>query len=215
LRDVPRQGRGLLRDLADLVEAVAGLDGDLVARLHFLRALFHRHDRLLGLGLDRLDEHHDVLGGLAGALGELAHFLGHDREAPAVCSMASIISLALARTCCAASRTSSMIVASSPTITLMASTTLPRTSEVTSPRRVRSPCEISVATSRNRVMLRCRSSCLRRSSSRSASVCTSERRRTIDSLNVIASCPISSREWTGTSFDRSPWPTRSATWTSC
>ena len=50
---------------------------------------------------------------------------------PAVCSMASIISLALARTCCAASRTSSMIVASSPTITLMASTTLPRTSEVT------------------------------------------------------------------------------------
>ncbi len=45
--------------------------------------------------------------------------------------MAPIISVALVRTCCAVSRTSLMMVASSPTITLIASTTLPSTSDVT------------------------------------------------------------------------------------
>src|SRR5438445_9568196 len=71
-----------------------------------------------------------------------------------------------------------MIIASSPTITLIASTTLPRASEVTWPRLVRSPCAISVAMSRNRVMLRWSSSRLWRSSSRSVSVWTSDRSRT-------------------------------------
>src|SRR5882724_122728 len=123
---------------------------------------------------------------------------------PAVASMAPIISVALVSTCCAVSRTSLMIVASSPTITLIASMTLPRTSEVTWPRLVRSPCAISVAVSRKRVMLRWSSSRLRRSSSRSVSVWTSDRSRTTVSLKVFASCPISSRDFTVTSLDRSP-----------
>ena len=41
---------------------------------------FHRHDRLLRLGLHGLDQHDDVLGRLAGALGQLANLFGHDRE---------------------------------------------------------------------------------------------------------------------------------------
>ena len=68
---------------------------------------------------------------------------------PPSARMDAIISLALERTWSAAWRTSLMMVPISSTITLMASTTLPSTSEVTSPRFVRSPWAISVAVSRN------------------------------------------------------------------
>ena len=60
-------------------------------------------------------------------------------------------------------------------------------------------------------MLRCSSSRLRFSSSRSPSVMTWERSRTTVSLKVWASWPISSREVTLTVSPRSPRPTRSAT----
>ena len=63
------------------------------------------------------------------------------------------------------------------------------------------------------MMFCCSSSRLRRSSSRSVSVWTSERSRTMDSLKVTAIWPISSRDVTGTSWERSPRPTRSATLT--
>src|SRR2546428_269609 len=64
--------------------------------------------------------------------------------APTVmCPLALIIWLALDAARRAAWRTPSMTVPISATITLMASTTLPRTSAVTSPRLVRSPAEIS------------------------------------------------------------------------
>ena len=49
-----------------------------------------------------------------------------------------------------------------------------------------------------------------RSWSRSASVCTCERRRTMVSLKVAANRPISSRDVIGTSADKSPRPTRVA-----
>src|SRR6266436_8936307 len=51
LRDVTGKRRRLLGDLADLVQALAGLDGDFEARFHFPRASLHRHHRLLRLGL--------------------------------------------------------------------------------------------------------------------------------------------------------------------
>src|SRR5439155_4320298 len=54
VRDLQRQRRGLPRDLADLVQPLAGLDGDLEAGLHFARTFFHGDDRLLRLGLHRL-----------------------------------------------------------------------------------------------------------------------------------------------------------------
>src|SRR5262249_48491209 len=81
LRDIAGQRGRLLRDLTDLTEALAGLDGDLVALLDLSRPLLHGHHRLLRLGLNRFDQHDDVLGGLARALGELADLLGYDREA--------------------------------------------------------------------------------------------------------------------------------------
>ena len=95
-----------------------------------------------------------------------------------------LIWLALTDTCMAATRTSAMMAAISATMRLMASTTLPRTSEVTSPRLVRSPWETSMAVSRNLMMFSCSSSRRRRSSSRSDSVCTCERSRTMASLKA-------------------------------
>ena len=105
-----------------------------------------------------------------------------------------------------------MIVSIPSTMTLIASTTLPSTSAVTSPRFVRSPPAISVAVSRNRVMFRWSSSRFRRSSSRSASVRIWPRSRPTVSLNVWASWPISSVDRTGTSTPRSPALRRRAAW---
>ena len=84
----------------------------------------------------------------------------------------------------AACRTSPTTEEISSTIRLIASTTLPSTSQLTSPRRVRSPLPISTTVSRNVMMFCCSSSRLRRSSSRSVSVWTSDRSRTMDSLKV-------------------------------
>src|SRR4029453_7907768 len=81
LRDVTGHRGRLPRDLADLGQAPPGPDGGPVPRLDLSRAFLHRHHRLLRLHLDRFYEHHDVLGGLAGALGELADLFRHDREA--------------------------------------------------------------------------------------------------------------------------------------
>jgi len=156
---------------------------------------------------------------------------------PAIWSVAPIISFALPVTRRAACRTSASRAAISSTMTLMESTTLPRTSGVTWPRRERSPWEISMTVSRNVWMffwrssrfffsssrsvsvMTCdwmffwRSSRFFFSSSRSVSVMTCERRRTTVSLNVWASRPISSREATLIVSLRSPRPTRSATFT--
>ena len=82
-RDVLGQLGGLLRDVADVAQALAGLHRGAISRLDLLGAVLHRDHGFLRLGLDRLDQHDDVLGGLGRALGQLAHFLGHDGEAQA------------------------------------------------------------------------------------------------------------------------------------
>jgi hypothetical protein len=51
LRDLDGQRGGLLGDLTDLMQALAGLDRDLEAGFDFTGTLFHRDDRLLRLGL--------------------------------------------------------------------------------------------------------------------------------------------------------------------
>src|SRR5438552_1264842 len=130
--------------------------------LHALQAVAHRRVAALG-GVESFP------GGRRrglGALRHLPHELGQGRDGRghraasrawswtpwAMRPVEPLIWLALTDTCMAATRTSAMMAAISATMRLMASTTLPRTSEVTSPRLVRSPWETSMAVSRNLMM---------------------------------------------------------------
>ena len=55
------------------------------ADFHLARALFHHHDGLVGLGLDRLDQRGNILGGGARVLGQFADLVGnHGETAPSL-----------------------------------------------------------------------------------------------------------------------------------
>ena len=74
----------LLARLEDLLERALGLVRDLDAAIDVVRAALDGGDRVLGLGLDRLDELGDLARARAGALGEILDLVGDDGEALAV-----------------------------------------------------------------------------------------------------------------------------------
>ena len=57
--------------------------GQCRAAFHFLRAFFHDHHGLVCFGLNGFDERCDVFRGAAGVFGQLADFVGDDRETAA------------------------------------------------------------------------------------------------------------------------------------
>jgi hypothetical protein len=63
-----------------MISCTACVAGRFHARLDFLGAGVHRGDRTLGLRLNAADHVSDLLGRLAGSLGQLPHFVGHHRE---------------------------------------------------------------------------------------------------------------------------------------
>jgi hypothetical protein len=73
----------LTHDVGNGVQRAARLIGQLCAAFHFLGAFFHDHHRFVRLRLNRLDERCDVFRRAAAVFGELADFVGDDREAAA------------------------------------------------------------------------------------------------------------------------------------
>src|SRR5690606_33606974 len=88
LRDLDGRGALLLRGSDNAAERVARLARVLHAALDLLRARLHAARRVLGLALDLADARAHLLGGLCGALGELAHFVGDHREPATVLTRA-------------------------------------------------------------------------------------------------------------------------------
>mgnify|MGYP007116957262 CR=1 FL=1 len=65
----------------DFLEGVGRLSGEFDAGFNFTLPLLDRPNGFAGLVLDRPHHVLDLVGGLCRALGQLAHLLGHDREA--------------------------------------------------------------------------------------------------------------------------------------
>ena len=74
------RGQRSLRDLADLLEYVAGPHGGRGPGLYGLRFMLHGDDGVLCFGLDALDQVPDLAGRLRGAFCELPNLIGDDRE---------------------------------------------------------------------------------------------------------------------------------------
>ncbi|OPZ04256.1 MAG: hypothetical protein BWZ09_01920 [Alphaproteobacteria bacterium ADurb.BinA305] len=79
--DLAHRGEHLVGARADLRHRGAGAVAHLHAVAHALHALLHGVDRALGALLDRRHHAADLARGERGALGELAHLVGHHREA--------------------------------------------------------------------------------------------------------------------------------------
>ena len=74
---------GLANDAGNRIESATGLIGQSCAAFHFLGAFFHDDNRFVCLGLNGLDESCDVFRGAARVFGQLADFVGDDRETAA------------------------------------------------------------------------------------------------------------------------------------
>ena len=81
LRDLRDEVGQLARDAVDLAERGTGRVGQSRSLDHALRRSLHGADRVLGVGLNRLDERRDLARRVGRAFGQPLHFLGNDREA--------------------------------------------------------------------------------------------------------------------------------------
>src|SRR5207248_7294037 len=72
--------RGLANDVGNGVERASGLVRQRRTAFHFLRALLHDDHRLVRFGLNRLDEGGNVFRRATAMFGQLADFVGDDRE---------------------------------------------------------------------------------------------------------------------------------------
>src|SRR5689334_14005113 len=80
-RDTLNQLRQLQCHALDLTQRAARFVGQARTVHHALRALFHRGDGVLGVGLNRVDDAADLASRFRGAFREPLHFFGDDAEA--------------------------------------------------------------------------------------------------------------------------------------
>ena len=84
VRDLTDLGGGILGDLADSLERLAGGTDALHFGFHFGPFFRHHRDGFLGLELNGLDQASHFAGGLGRLLGQFSDFLGDDRETSTV-----------------------------------------------------------------------------------------------------------------------------------